>query len=207
MCVYSVVSVNYQLELEFFSIKVVDGLFILWLQKIQVGDLIILSIKFIGILIVGNLCLGKYLYLLGIGIGLVSFLSIICDLEIYEKFEKVILVYGVCEVFELVYQDLIEKELLNDEFLGEEVKQKLIYYFIVICEEYKNIGCVIMLMNSGKFYDDIGLLFFNIDDDCFMLCGSFSMLKDLCVILDEVGFKELCYGQQVDYVIEWVFVE
>ena len=177
------------------------------LQKIQVGDPIILSTKPTGTLIAGNLRPGKHLYLLGTGTGLAPFLSIIRDPEIYEKFEKVILVHGVREVSELAYQDLIEKELPNDEFLGEEVKQKLIYYPTVTREEYKNTGRVTTLMNSGKLYDDIGLPPPNTDDDRFMLCGSPSMLKDLCVILDEAGFKESRHGQQADYVIERAFVE
>jgi ferredoxin--NADP+ reductase len=41
-----------------------------------------------------------------------------------------------------------------------------------------------------------------------MLCGSPSMLKDTCVILDEKGFKESPKkGIQGDYVIERAFVE
>ncbi|MGB3619820.1 ferredoxin--NADP reductase [Ketobacter sp. MCCC 1A13808] len=207
MRAYSVASANYQPELEFFSIKVADGPLTSRLQKIQVGDPIILSTKPTGTLIAGNLRPGKHLYLLGTGTGLAPFLSIIRDPEIYEKFEKVILVHGVREVSELAYQDLIEKELPNDEFLGEEVKQKLIYYPTVTREEYKNTGRVTTLMNSGKLYDDIGLPPPNTDDDRFMLCGSPSMLKDLCVILDEAGFKESRHGQQADYVIERAFVE
>ena len=38
------------------------------------------------------------------------------------------MVHGVREVNELAYQHLFEKELPNHEFLGEIVKDKLIYH-------------------------------------------------------------------------------
>jgi ferredoxin--NADP+ reductase len=40
-----------------------------------------------------------------------------------------------------------------------------------------------------------------------MLCGSPSMLKDMCAILDERGFSEVRNGKQGHYVIERAFVE
>jgi len=47
----------------------------------------------------------------------------------------------------------------------------------------------------------------NLEDDRFMLCGSPSMLKDFCEILDERGFKETIRGVNAEYVIERAFVE
>ena len=40
-----------------------------------------------------------------------------------------------------------------------------------------------------------------------MLCGSPSMLKDTCRILNERGFQEARNGNQGHYVIERAFVE
>jgi ferredoxin--NADP+ reductase len=47
----------------------------------------------------------------------------------------------------------------------------------------------------------------NLEHDRFMLCGSPSMLKDFCKILDDRGFEEARQGEQGHYVIERAFVE
>lgn len=207
MRAYSIASANYQPELEFFSIKVPDGPLTSRLQKIKVGDPIMMSTKPTGTLIASHLRDGDHLYLLGTGTGLAPFLSIIRDPEIYEKFSKVILVHGVRELSELAYQELIQRELPQDEFIGEMVSEQLIYYPTVTREPYRNQGRVTDLMTSGKLFSDIGLPTPNPEKDRFMLCGSPSMLKDTCAILDNWGFNESRHGHRAEYVIERAFVE
>jgi len=150
---------------------------------------------------------GKNLYLLSTGTGLAPFLSIIRDPYTYEKFDKVILTHGVRYKSELAYQDYIMNELPNHEYLGEMVREKLVYYPTVTREDYENQGRLTDLMTSGKLYADLGLPTPNKQDDRFMLCGSPSMLKDLTAILDEQGFNETRHGDLAEYVIERAFVE
>lgn len=208
LCVYLIVSVNWEENLEFFSIKVQDGLLILCLQYIKLGDKVLVGKKFIGILLISDLYLGKYLYLLGIGIGLVFWLLVIKDLEIYECFDKVIFIYGVCFEKDLVYCDLFEKELCEYEFFGEMIGEKLLYYLVVICELFLNQGCLILLMESGEMQKIFGLLLLDLENDCVMICGSLQMLVDLCSVFDVCGFQMfLCIGMFGYYVFECVFVE
>ncbi len=207
MRAYSVASANYQDDLEFFSIKVPDGPLTSRLQDIKPGDAILLSTKPTGTLLAGNLLPGKHLYLLSTGTGLAPFLSIIRDPDVYEKFDKIILVHGVRHVSELAYQKLIQEELPNDEFIGDMVKEKLIYYPTVTREPFINNGRITDLMTSGKLFLDIGLPKPTQDDDRFMLCGSPSMLKELSKILDDRNFNESRHGHQAHYVIERAFVE
>lgn len=207
MRAYSIASANYEEELEFFSIKVPDGPLTSRLQNIQVGDDILLSTKPTGTLISGNLLPGKHLYLISTGTGLAPFLSIIKDPDVYEEYDKIILTHGVRHVSELAYQDFIENELPQNPYFGELVKEKLIYYPTVTREAFKNNGRLTDLVNSGRLFRDIDLPKPNLDDDRFMLCGSPSMLKDFCAILDEQGFKESRHGKQAHYVIERAFVE
>ena len=47
----------------------------------------------------------------------------------------------------------------------------------------------------------------DVEQDRFMLCGSPSMLKDLCARLDKRGFSETRNGHLGHYVIERAFVE
>jgi len=107
----------------------------------------------------------------------------------------------------LAYQDLIQEHLPKDEYLGELVKEKLVYYPTVTREEYDNNGRLTTLIESGKLFDDLGLPQPNKEDDRFMLCGSPSMLKDLTHILDAKGFTETRHGELAEYVIERAFVE
>lgn len=207
MRAYSIASANYEDELEFFSIKVPDGALTSQLKNVAVGDTILLSKKPTGTLLQDNLLAGKNLYLLSTGTGLAPFMSIIKDPEIYENFDKVILTHGVRYVSELAYSERIIKELPNDEFLGEAISNKLIYYPTVTREDFANQGRLTDLMTSGKLFDDIALPAFNVETDRFMICGSPAMLKDCCAMLDERGFKESRQGEVGQYVIERAFVE
>ncbi|MGB3595716.1 MAG: ferredoxin--NADP reductase, partial [Pseudomonas neustonica] len=110
-------------------------------------------------------------------------------------------------VRELAYEDLITNELPNHEYFGDMVRDKLIYYPTVTREPFRNEGRLTDLMTSGKLFDDIGLPQFDLEQDRFMLCGSPSMLKDCCEILDAKGFMEARHGDQGHYVIERAFVE
>lgn len=203
---YSIASANYEEELEFFSIKVPDGPLTSRLQQIQVGDEILVSRKPTGTLVMDHLLPGRNLYLISTGTGLAPFLSIIKDPEVYEHFDKVILTHGVRHVSELAYQKDID-DLPNNEFFGEMVQGKLLYYPTVTREEFRNQGRLTDLMESGKLMADLGLPEFNLEDDRFMICGSPSMLKDTCAILDRQGFMESRHGDLGHYVIERAFVE
>ena len=125
---YSIASANYEENLEFLSIKVQNGPLTSRLQHLKEGDTILVSRKPVGTLVVDDLKPGKHLFLFGTGTGLAPFMSIIKDPDVYERFDKVILVHGVRWVSELAYADFIGNELLNNEFFGEIVRDKLVYY-------------------------------------------------------------------------------
>jgi len=207
MRAYSMASANYEDHLEFYSIKVQQGALTSHLQHITVGDEILVSKKPTGTLLWDRLRPGKHLYLLSTGTGLAPFLSIIKDPEVYENFEKVILVHGCRYINELTYQRLITHELKHNEYFGDHVKEKLIYYPAVTREPFINYGRITSLLQTGKLIEDIGTPTLNLEDDRFMLCGSPRMLKSLTAILDELGFSETHKSDLGEYVIERAFVE
>jgi ferredoxin--NADP+ reductase len=216
---YSIASANYEEELEFFSIKVPDGALTSRLQKIEVGDEIILTPKATGTLVPGYLKPGKHLYLLSSGTGLAPFMSIIKDPFIYDAYEKVILVHSVRYVSELAYKDEIENELPNNEYFGEEVKNKLLYYPTVTREDfhYQSVNeqenesshhkRITTLLTSGQLTDDLGLPEIDPEVDRFMICGNNDMLQDLMTILDDHGFNKANSRSLGEYVIEQAFIE
>ena len=204
---YSIVSANYEENLEFLSIKVPDGPLTSRLQHIKPGDKIIVGRKPTGTLLIDYLLPGKNLYLLGSGTGLAPFISIVRDPVTYERFEKVIVVHGVREVAELAYHDHLTVDLPRHEFLGEFAAEQLLYYPTVTREPYKNMGRITDLIQTGKLQADLGLPPLDPATDRIMLCGSPALLKDMKEMLEIRGFKEGSTTTPGDYVIERAFVE
>lgn len=204
---YSVVSANYEEQLEFLSIKVPNGPLTSRLQHIKVGDTVLVNSKAVGTLIMENLLPGKTLYLLATGTGLAPFMSIIKDPETYERFDKVVLAHGCREVSELAYDQLITEELPRNEFFGEQVSKQLIYYPTVTREPFRHQGRVTTLLDSGKMPADIGLPPLNIETDRVLICGNPGMLKDSRDLLLKRGFAEGHMASPGHFAIERAFVE
>jgi len=205
---YSVASANHDEHLEFLSIKVPDGPLTSRLQHLKPGDEVIVGQKPVGSLVLDDLRPGRNVYLLSTGTGLAPFMSIIRDPETYERFEKVVLIHGVRWVSELAYAELITTQLPEDEYLGEMVKDKLVYYPTVTREPFRHQGRLTEVIGSGRLFTDTGLPPMDPALDRAMICGSAAMLKDTSTMLDAMGFRiSPRQGEQGDYVIERAFVE
>jgi len=150
---------------------------------------------------------GKRLYLLSTGTGLAPFLSLIRDPECYERFDKVIVTHGCRIISDLAYHERLSKELAGDEFLGEMVREKFIYYPTVTREPYDHYGRITTLMANGKFFKDIGMPPLNREEDRVMLCGSPAMLAELRSMLRTHGWSEGNMGEPGEFVLEKAFVE
>ena len=205
---YSIASANWEERLHFFSIKVQDGPLTSRLQHLKPGDKLVVGKKPTGTLLISDLHPGKHLYLLGTGTGLAPWLSIVKDPETYERFEKVIVCHGVRFEQDLAYRDYFEKELFEDEILGELVRDKLLYYPAVTREPFRNHGRLTTLMETGEMPQTLGLPPFDPANDRFMICGSPQMLADLRGVLDTRGFEvSPRIGSPGHYVFERAFVE
>ena len=204
---YSIASANHEETLEFFSIKVPEGPLTSRLQHLQPGDELIVGRKPTGTLLLQNLLPGKVLWLLATGTGLAPFLSLIKDPETYERFEKVVIVHGCRTQAELAYRQMFEHELHEHEYLGDLVKNQLLYYPTVTREKFRNEGRITELMESGKLYSDLSLPVPSVADDRFMICGSPAMLKDLKHALEAQGFAEGNMQHAAHFVVERAFAE
>ena len=207
MRAYSIASANYETALEFLSIKVPNGPLTSHLQHVKPGDEILISSKPTGTLLLRDLKPGKNLYLLSSGTGLAPFMSIIKDPETYERFEKIILVHGVRYRSELAYRDYIDWELTAHEYLGEQVRNQLVYYPTVTRERFRFVGRITELIESGKLFADLGLPGLDPAVDRVMICGSPAMLDDMASLLEARGFQMSAHvGDPGDFVIERAFV-
>ncbi|HZZ68813.1 MAG TPA: ferredoxin--NADP reductase [Phenylobacterium sp.] len=204
---YSIASPAWHEELEFYSIKVADGPLTSRLQKIKVGDEVLIGRKPTGTLVLDGLKPGKRLYMMGTGTGLAPWLSLVRDPEVYERFDEVIVTHTVREVADLNYRELLSGALAEDEILGELIGPKLRYYPTVTREAFQTQGRITDLIASGQLFRDLGVPPLDPATDRVMLCGGPSVLADLKQQLLDLGYEEGSIASPGDFVLERAFVE
>jgi ferredoxin--NADP+ reductase len=205
---YSIGSPHYDEELEFLSIKVPDGPLTSRLQHIKAGDEVLLGKKPTGTLVLDALKPGRRLFLLSTGTGLAPFLSLARDPDAYAGFEQVIVTHTVREVAELASRELFERDILDHMLVGEDARDKLVYYPTVTREAFDRQGRITDRIRSGELFRDLGLSRekFDPETDRVMLCGSMEMIKELAGILESHGLTEGSNHAPGDYVLERAFV-
>lgn len=175
---YSMVSAPHDEFLEFFSIVVPDGEFTSELKRLEVGDELLVERQAYGYLTLERFADGRDLWLLASGTGVAPFLSILQDLEVWQRFERVVLAYSVRTVAELAYQPLIA-ELGRREWL-EGAADKLVYLPVVTREQVP--GCLdarlTVLLDSGELERAAGLAI-SPEHSRLMLCGNPAMVEEL----------------------------
>jgi ferredoxin--NADP+ reductase len=207
MRAYSIASSAYEPQLEFFSIKVPDGALTSRLQHIQPGYKVLIGNKPTGTLVLENLLPGRTLWLLATGTGLAPFLSIVRDLDVYVRYERVVLVHGVRQRRDLAYEQLLRDELPRDPYLGDGVRSQLRYCPLVTREPFARQGRIPELIRSGALEAGLGRPPIDPAHDRCMLCGSPAMLADTRAVLEARGLREGSTAVPREYVIERAFVE
>ena len=208
MRAYSIASPIWDEELEFYSIIVPDGELTSRLQKIKVGDDVVMSKRAVGSLIVNSLSLGgggKRLFMLSTGTGVAPFASIIRDERTYKSFDEVYLTQTCRFVKDLQYTQARVTEAKDCPLVGEEAQKKLHLYTSVTREPYEYPGRITTLFENGKFFSDLGIPGLNLETDRIMICGSIEMLKDTRVILDAAGMTHGSAHTQAHYCWEKAF--
>jgi len=192
-------------HLEFFSIKVQDGPLTSKLQHIKVGDIVEVSHRAIGTLLLRNLdpepCIegkGK-LWLISTGTGLAPFLSLARHPEVYEYYEKVYVTHTCRTNDELVFRDELEAHgaIVYQSVTREEPKEGV----------FK--GRITDKIRSGDLFRDLGLVTtgFNKKYDRIMICGGPSFNNEIRDMLEEAGWMHGTMREPGDFVQERAFVE
>lgn len=182
---YSIASTNYEDKLRFYSIKVPDGKFTSELQKIQVGDELLLKPKTTGSLVIDYMLPRKNLVMLATGTGIAPFLSIANDFETYEKFENVFLYHTVRTKEELPFTEELNELQNHLPFTYIESTTQDEYY------------------RTGRFWNHVHEL--NPDVDAVMVCGSPELNKECRASMTESGWVEGNTGELGNLMLERAF--
>lgn len=204
---YSIASPSWDEVVEFYSIKVPDGPLTEHLQRIKVGDTVLMRKKPTGTLVNDALIPGKRLYMFSTGTGIAPFASLIRDPETYEKFEQVILTHTCRHIAELKYGENLVALCNDDPLVGEFAKGRLIHYTSVTREPFPRTGRIKNLMETGKLFADLGVPPINPEEDRGMICGSMAMLNDTKRVLEKFGLEEGSNARPATFVVERAFVD
>jgi len=204
---YSIASPAWDDELEFFSIKVPDGPLTSELQKIKPGDAILLRQKTTGTLVLDALTPGRRLFMISTGTGIAPFASLLRDPDTYEKFEQVYVTHTCRDRAELVYGQELVANLADDPLIGEFTQGRVTLYSTTTREETERMGRITTLIESGRFFADLGIEPFDPASDRIMICGSMNMLKDVKALAEKYGFTEGSVSAPGAFVVERAFVD
>ncbi len=205
---YSIASASHEEHLEFYSIKVPDGVLTSKLQHVRPGAPILISSKPTGTLVLRDLRPGRRLLLLATGTGVAPFMSIIRDPAVYETFDKIILVRGGRVRSDLAYGNSVLAALHSDPYLGDMVRAQLLDYPCVSREPSQHVGRVTTALESGRLFTDLNIAPLDPGTDRLMVCGNINMLDDTMHLLDAAGFEiSPQIGECGDYVIERAFAD
>ncbi|MEQ7921054.1 ferredoxin--NADP reductase [Xanthomonas sp. WHRI 1810A] len=185
---YSMVSSPHDEFLEFFSIVVPEGEFTSELSRLREGDTLMVEKQAVGYLTADRFTDGRDLWMLATGTGVAPFLSILQDFEVWEKFERIILVYSAREGRELAYQTLIA-ELTQRDYLAEYA-DKFQFIATVTREQYPGAlnGRITTLIENGGLEQAAGVQL-TPEHSRVMICGNPQMIEDTRAALKLRGMR------------------
>lgn len=183
---YSVASSPYDEFIEFFSVVIPEGEFTSKVNHIQVGDSLLLNTMPFGYLTLARyqLPLPNDLWLLATGTGLAPFLSILKTIDVWQQYQRIILVYSARTSQELAYQEEIGsiKSIYGDDGAA-------FVFLPIVTREADYAGekaRVPNLILSGKLTELVGQKL-DKERSHVMLCGNPQMVEDTKEALKSLG--------------------
>lgn len=183
---YSVASSPYDEFIEFFSVVIPHGEFTSKVNHIQVGDSLLLNTTPFGYLTLARyqLPLPNDLWLLATGTGLAPFLSILKTIDVWQQYQRIILVYSARTSQELAYQAEIGsiKSIYGDNGAA-------FVFLPIVTREADYAGQKARIPNlivSGKLTQLVGQKL-DKERSHVMLCGNPQMVEDTKEALKSIG--------------------
>lgn len=179
---YSYVNAPSSPDLEFYLINVADGLLSQQLAKLKPGDSVMIERRASGFFTLDEIPKSKQLWMLSTGTAIGPYLSMLEQGDVWQQFEKVVLVHGVRLNADLSYQAKITR-------LQQQYPQ--LQYVSVVSREQPIQGL------HGRITEHIAneTLFNHCqlvptpDTAQFMVCGNPEMVQDTSAILIDKGYS------------------
>lgn len=183
----SMVSASSDEALEFFIILIPDGLFSEGLRPLRAGDSLRVDRLSYGFMTLDQLAAGADLWLLASGTGLGPFVSMLRDTEVWQQFERLIVVHSVRRAAELAYGD--ELRALAAQARDDPGRAQLTYLPIVTREP----GATALaerlpqLLDAGRLEAAAGTTL-TLAGSRLMVCGNPAMAQEVRQLLAARGF-------------------
>lgn len=181
---YSLVNAPLHPPLEIYYIHVPDGLLTPRLNELEAGDEILVSPRANGFMVLDEIPPARHLWLVATGTGVGPFLAILDDGKVWERFERVVLVYAVRTLSELSYQERIASiaAVHPDRF-------SFIPFLSRETSPFALPGRIPQAITNGSLEMRAGVSI-TPQDSQFALCGNPAMVEDVTQCLIERGLKK-----------------
>lgn len=181
---YSLVNPPQEKMLDIYFIEMPEGLFTTRLAVLRPGDEILVGPKAAGFLVLAEVPQARHLWLISTGTGIGPFLSMLRTADVWQRFERVVLVHAVRKTEELSYRDEIQAVSIAHP-------QQFNYIPFVSREANADAlsGRVPQAIEDGRLEQRAGIRFDAVDSQV-MLCGNPQMVMDTMNTLLKRGLKK-----------------
>ena len=185
---YSILSTPSAPELEFFFYTQLEGDLSRRLSRLTVGDSLWVKQQAEGTLTLSRASAASTLCLLATGTGVAPFIAMLGTRDIWQRFERVVLVYAVRQ-----WQDLRYRELFERTRARYPQRFQLIPFVsrepVPASEPHAIHGHIPASLASGELEQKAGVVL-RPQNSQIMLCGNPGMVKDAIAVLHERGFRD-----------------
>jgi ferredoxin/flavodoxin---NADP+ reductase len=157
-------------QVEFFVVRVDDGKLTPSLGNLIEGDELLVSDRGAGSFTLNRSPSSRDIWLIGTGTGLAPFIAMVRDAEIWNRYERVVIVHGTRFAADLGYRDELER-------LAKEKPGRFVYIPAITREELPGVlkGRLNQLLVNGQL-EQAAQMTITPSDSTVMICGNPDML-------------------------------
>lgn len=187
---YSIVSSPEDKYLEFCYNVIPNGILSPCLSTLKIEDNIYIDRISYGFLSIDNLIKNRNLLMIASGTGITPFISLLRSKDIWPIFKKIIIVHSVKYYNELCYKEEILNKMNDRNLYYKIYNNEIVYKPIVTQERFPGITNrrITDIFTIGEIENFLGE---NImpTNTSIMICGNPGLVRDMRVILNNIGFK------------------
>lgn len=181
---YSLINPPQRRPLEIYCLEIPDGQLSPKLAKLQPGNPILVAPQAYGFMVLDEIPVARHLWMMATGTGIGPFISMLQGEQLWQRFERIVLAYGVRTFSALAYRDLIDR-------LCTEHPSQLCFVPFISRESYNFAlhGRIPNALQDGRLESRTALEL-NAKDSQVLLCGNPQMITDTTKVLLERGLKK-----------------